>query len=121
CFLAETDFELGRVHIDVDLARRQRQKHKRHWVPITWQQSAVCFVQRVAQHTVLHWSAVDKEKLLAPSGAMHGGFGNIATHLYIGVLVVYLQYLLLKTRSEQHLQTLTESCCGRSVHVQAAV
>ena len=109
------------MHIDVDLARRQRQKHARHGVPITRQQSTVRFVQSVTQHTILYRSAIDKEKLLAPGSAMHGGFGNIAIYLHIGAVVRHLQHLLLKTCPEQHLQTLPEPCGGSPLQVQAAV
>jgi hypothetical protein len=120
-FLSETHLKLGRVDIHVNLARRQGQQQTRHRVPITRQQSAIRFVQSVAEHTILYGTAINKEKLLASRGTMQSSFGNIAIHLQVGDMVFHGQHLVLKTYPKQHLQPLTEARSSGCLYVQTPV
>jgi hypothetical protein len=100
-FLAKTDFQLGRMHVDIDVASRQGEEEKGHRMSITRQQRTIGFVQGMAQGTILCQTAVDKEELLAAGGAMEGRLGNVPLHLQALFCTLYRQQVVVKTDPEQ--------------------
>ena len=61
--LAETHFDLGRMHVDIHQLRRQFQKQRKTGMPIVMQHIAIGFADCVADQLVAHETAVDVEKL----------------------------------------------------------
>ena len=71
--VAETDFGLGRMHVDVDAVRRQADEQAIRRVQLVMQHVAVGFLQRVDDQLVAHVAAVDEDVLAVAAG--RGGAG----------------------------------------------
>ena len=76
--VAETDLDLGRVNVDVDLLRRQLEKEEGHGIAAGHQQAAVGFLERVAQAPVPDTAAVDKHILHLGRAAFAGRVTDVA-------------------------------------------
>ena len=60
---AETHLDLGRMHVDVDQPRLDRQPQRVGRLAVAMQHVSIRLAQRVGQHAVAHEAAVDEEVL----------------------------------------------------------
>jgi hypothetical protein len=60
CAIAETHLGLGRVHVDVDILRRQFEKQREHRVAIARQHVGIGPAHRAHQQPVFHRAAIDE-------------------------------------------------------------
>src|SRR5260370_4916015 len=74
--IAETDFRLGRMDVDVNLVRRQFQKDECDCITAGHEQSAISFLQGVAQAAVANPSAVNEHVLHLRVAALVGGIAD---------------------------------------------
>ena len=61
--VAEPQFGLGRMHVDVDLTRRKRDEQRQHGMPVARQIVGIGRTYRAEQKLVPHRTAVDEQIL----------------------------------------------------------
>ena len=70
--VAETDLDLGRVNVDVDLFERDVEEQSRNRVAIPRDQVAVRGAKGSDEQTVFHWPRIDEQELLVGHSAIEG-------------------------------------------------
>ena len=70
--IAEAHLDLGRMHVDVDLLRRQRHEQRQQGMATARDEIAVGGAHGADQQLVLHRAAVDEQELLRDVGPVQG-------------------------------------------------
>src|SRR5438093_5052963 len=79
--VAEADFRLGGMDIDIDLVGWQLDEQERHGVPSRHEQTAVSFLEGMAEAAIANPAAVDEQVLQLGVAAFTGRVRHIAAKL----------------------------------------